>query len=105
MSASGLQVGIVSQGKGCAMPLLPGIYTRISSYSNFVDSVFAGTASPTAPLPVHSSSTGAPGPSSTGEASSSPASQASSASLSAGAPSLRVWALPLALTAAILSWA
>ncbi len=30
------QVGIVSQGEGCAMPGKYGIYTRVASYANWI---------------------------------------------------------------------
>lgn len=40
--AEGVQVGIVSAGIGCAFGAAPGVYTRVSSYQEWIEKVIAG---------------------------------------------------------------
>lgn len=52
LSLSGYMVGIVSLGKGCALPLIPGVYTRVSRYADFINEVVGGNITATSPTSV-----------------------------------------------------
>ncbi|MEN9222184.1 MAG: trypsin-like serine protease [Thermostichus sp. BF3_bins_97] len=49
--------GITSFGVGCALPNFFGVYTRVSSFSDFVQSVIGGTPTPTPTPPPPSGAT------------------------------------------------
>uniref|UniRef100_A0A3B3X2D2 Peptidase S1 domain-containing protein n=1 Tax=Poecilia mexicana TaxID=48701 RepID=A0A3B3X2D2_9TELE len=38
-----IQAGIVSMGEGCALPLTPGVYTRVSNYESWIKDMVTGT--------------------------------------------------------------
>uniref|UniRef100_A0A3B5LGX2 Peptidase S1 domain-containing protein n=1 Tax=Xiphophorus couchianus TaxID=32473 RepID=A0A3B5LGX2_9TELE len=38
-----VQAGIVSMGEGCALPLSPGVYTRVSQYETWIKDMVTGT--------------------------------------------------------------
>ncbi|XP_028419437.1 serine protease 27 [Perca flavescens] len=41
-----IQSGVVSYGKGCGLPEIPGVYTRVSLYQEWISSVIAGSNKP-----------------------------------------------------------
>ncbi|TDG99499.1 hypothetical protein EPR50_G00195220 [Perca flavescens] len=41
-----IQSGVVSYGKGCGLPDIPGVYTRVSLYQEWISSVIAGSNQP-----------------------------------------------------------